>query len=258
LAGWLAAMAASAPPQLPGFLGALSSPLQHYGLWAIVALVFLEDFGIPVPGETILIAGAVYAGSGGLNIVAVGVVGFAAAVGGHALAVRWGRYVFLTPERLEHAESFFERHGGKIIVLARFIEGLRQANGIIAGITMMRWVRFLFFNMIGAGLWVGCWVSIGYFAGQHITTIYDYVTRYSLYVLIALVVAVIAWIGLRLRGRKRRRAANASKTGDTGTGDSRAAGDSREGDSREGDSREGGGGPAAPTTRRSPQASDKP
>ena len=259
LVGWLAAMAASAPPQLPGFLSALSSPLQHYGLWAIVALVFLEDFGIPVPGETILIAGAVYAGSGGLNIVAVGAVGFAAAIagdnvgyaigrfGGHALAIRWGRYVFLTPERLEHAESFFERHGGKIIVLARFIEGLRQANGIIAGITMMRWVRFLFFNMIGAGLWVGCWVSIGYFAGQHITTIYGYVTRYSLYVLIALVVAIIVWIGLRLRGRKRRRAANASKTGD-----------SREGDSGTGDSREGGGGPAAPTTRRSPQASDKP
>ena len=44
LAGWLAAMTASAPPQLPGFLGALSSPLQHYGLWAIVALVFLDEY----------------------------------------------------------------------------------------------------------------------------------------------------------------------------------------------------------------------
>ncbi|MBO0819483.1 MAG: DedA family protein [Nocardiopsaceae bacterium] len=208
-------MAAGAP-QLPGFLSVLSSPLQHYGLWAVIALVFLEDFGIPVPGETILIAGAVYAGSGGLNIVAVGVLGFVAAVvgdnvgyaigryGGHALIDRWGRYVFLTPERLAKAEGFFARHGGKIISIARFIDGLRQANGIIAGLTSMRWPKFLVFNMIGAALWVGCWVSVGYFAGHHITTIYDYITQYSLYALIALVVAAAVWIGLRLRRRKRR------------------------------------------------------
>ena len=213
-------------PHLPGFLSALSSPLEHYGLWAIIALVFLEDFGIPVPGETILIAGAVYAGSGGLNIFAVGVLGFAAAVagdnigyaigrfGGHALVTRWGKYVFLTEERLEKAESFFNRHGGKIIVVARFIEGLRQANGIIAGITEMRWPRFLMFNMIGAALWAGCWVSVGYFAGEHITTIYDYITRYSLYALIAAVVIAVAWIGLRVfRGRRKRAADRAAASG---------------------------------------------
>ena len=78
---------------------------------------------------------------------------------------RWGKYVFLTPERLDKAEAFFNRHGGKIIVIARFIEGLRQANGIIAGITGMHWLRFLAFNALGAALWVGTWVSVGYFAG---------------------------------------------------------------------------------------------
>ena len=70
---------AASPPPLPGFLAALAGPLEQYGLWAIFVLVLLEDFGIPVPGETVLIAGAVYAGSGRLNIVAVGVVGFVAA-----------------------------------------------------------------------------------------------------------------------------------------------------------------------------------
>jgi membrane protein DedA with SNARE-associated domain len=212
------AAAASAPPKLPGFLSALSSPLQHYGLWAVILLVFLEDFGIPVPGETVLIAGAVYAGSGGLNIVAVGLTGFAAAIvgdnvgyaigryGGRALVARWGRYVFLTEERLAKAESFFDRQGGKIIVIARFIEGLRQANGIIAGLTRMRWLKFLAFNALGAALWVGCWVSAGYFAGQHIATIYGYVTRYSLYALIVLVIAVAAWIIIRLRKRKKSQA----------------------------------------------------
>src|ERR1700733_308476 len=136
----IAAALASSPPALPGFLNALSSPLQHYGVWAIGLLLMLEDFGIPVPGETILIAGAIYAGAGRLNIVAVGVVGFIAAIigdnigfaighfGGRALALRWGSYVFLTGERLDSTERFFARHGGKVIVIARFIEGLRQAN----------------------------------------------------------------------------------------------------------------------------------
>ncbi len=59
-----AALATNSPP-LPGFLEALSSPLQHFGVWAIGLLIMVEDFGIPVPGETILIAGAIYAGAGG-------------------------------------------------------------------------------------------------------------------------------------------------------------------------------------------------
>jgi membrane protein DedA with SNARE-associated domain len=218
-----AALSSGPQPVLPGFLNALSSPLEHYGLWAILAFVLLEDFGIPVPGETVLIAGAVFAGSGQLNIVAVGVVGFIAAVagdnigyaigrfGGRALVERWGKYVFLTPERLDKAEAFFQRHGGKIITIARFIEGLRQANGIIAGIAEMHWLRFVAFNALGAALWVGTWVSVGYFAGQHITAIYNAVTRYSLYAAIAAVVLIAAWIGYRLRKRHKARAAAMTK-----------------------------------------------
>jgi membrane protein DedA with SNARE-associated domain len=204
------------PPPMPGFLEALSGPLNHYGYWAILALVMLEDFGIPVPGETILIAAAIYAGHQQLNVVAVGVIGFIAAVigdnigfaighfGGRALALKWGRYVFLTEERLAKAEYFFDRHGGKIIVIARFIEGLRQANGIIAGISGMRWLRFLVFNALGAALWVGTWVSLGYLAGNHIDTIYHYITQYSLYALIAAAVLVAAVIFRHVLRRRRR------------------------------------------------------
>jgi len=215
----VAAALSSGPPVLPGFLASLSSPLNHYGLWAIALFVMVEDFGIPVPGETVLIAGAVFAGSGRLNIVAVGAVGFLAAVagdnigyaigrfGGRALVERWGRYVFLTSERLDKAELFFARHGGKIIVVARFIEGLRQANGLIAGISGMRWLKFLACNALGAALWVATWVSVGYFAGQHITAIYNAITNYSLYAAIAAVVLIAAWILLRLRKRRRSRSA---------------------------------------------------
>lgn len=209
-------------PVLPGFLNSLAGPLSHYGLWAILVLVLIEDFGIPVPGETVLIAGAIFAGSGRLNVVAVGVIGFAAAVagdnigyaigrfGGRALVERWGRYVFLTPERLHKAEVFFDHQGGKIITVARFIEGLRQANGIIAGLAEMHWLRFVAFNALGAALWVGTWVSVGYFAGQHITAIYHDITMYSLYVAIAAVVLIAAWIAFHVRERHRSRAAAAA------------------------------------------------
>src|SRR5215472_13645478 len=217
----VAALANNPPPELPGFLNTVGSQLNHYGYWAVLLLVTLEDFGIPVPGETILIAAAIFAGAGRLNIVLVGVVGFIAAVigdnigfaighfGGRALALRWGKYVFLTEERLTKAQYFFERHGGKIIIVARFIEGLRQANGIIAGISGMHWRRFVFFNAIGAALWVGTWVTLGYLAGNHITTIYHYITQYSLYALIAAVVLAatfIIWHVLRRRRRVTQRA----------------------------------------------------
>ena len=100
---------------LPGFLNSLAGPLNHYGLLAVLFFVLIEDFGIPVPGETIVIAASIYAGSGRLNVVAIGVIGFVAAVtgdnigfaigrfGGRALVLRWGRYVRLTEERLDKA-----------------------------------------------------------------------------------------------------------------------------------------------------------
>jgi membrane protein DedA with SNARE-associated domain len=194
----------------------LAPLLDHYGYVAIGSFVMLEDFGVPVPGETILIAAAVYAGAGKLNVFAVGLIAVVAAVvgdnigyaigrfGGRALVLRFGKYVFLTSERLDKAESFFSRFGGIVVTVARFIEGLRQANGIVAGISEMAWPRFLAFNALGAALWVAVWTSVGYLAGNHITTIYDAITRYSLYVLIALAVAVAALV-IRTVVRRRRR-----------------------------------------------------
>lgn len=211
-------LASASPAPLPGFLGSLAGPLNHFGYWAVLLLVMIEDFGIPVPGETVLIAASVYAGTGRLNVVAVGVVGFTAAVigdnigfaighfGGRAVVLRWGRYVRLTEERLAKAESFFDRHGAWIITFARFIEVLRQANGIVAGTSGMRWRRFLAFNALGAALWVGTWVSLGYLAGSHIGTIYHYITEYSLYLLIALGVLLAGYIAWRLLRHRRRRA----------------------------------------------------
>lgn len=201
--------AAAAPAHLPGVLHSLEPTLDRFGYLAL-GLVFLEDFGIPVPGETVLIISAIYAGTGRLNIWLVAIIGFFAAVlgdnvgfgighfGGRPLAERYGKYVFLTPQRLDRAANFFDRHGGKVIVIARFVEGLRQANGIIAGITGMHWSKFLPFNMLGAALWVGVWVSIGYFSGNNINSIYDTATRYELYFGIVVGLLILIFVGRRV------------------------------------------------------------
>jgi membrane protein DedA with SNARE-associated domain len=208
--------AAAAPQHLPGVLHDLEPTLNRFGYLAL-GLIFLEDFGVPVPGETVLIIAAVYAGTGRFNVWLVGLIGFVAAVlgdnvgfgighfGGRPLAERYGKYIFLTPERLDKTASFFDRHGGKVIVIARFVEGLRQANGIIAGITGMHWAKFVPFNMLGAALWVGLWVSVGYFSGSNIDSIYHTVTKYQTYFAIAVVLAILALIGRHLWRRRRAR-----------------------------------------------------
>jgi membrane protein DedA with SNARE-associated domain len=218
----LTVVAADDSHRLPGVFHHLEGTLQHYGYAGVAFFIFFEDFGVPLPGETMLIAAALYAGTGGLNIVLVGPIGFVAAIlgdnvgyligrrGGRPLVDRFGKYVFLTPTRLDHAEEFFGRHGGKIVVVARFIEGLRQLNGIIAGIAEMHWLRFVLFNAIGAAAWVGTWTTLGYVAGDHVETI----SRYATYVAIGLaVLAVLFLIRAFVRSRRRRRAAEAESAG---------------------------------------------
>lgn len=196
---------------VPQVIQALAPVVNQYGYFAVGGLVLLEDFGIPVPGESVLIAAAVFAGLGHLNILLVVLIGFAGAVLGdnigfaignylgEPLVERYGKYVFLTPARIKKATDFFDRQGGKVIIIARFVEGLRQANGIIAGLSEMRWPKFLTFNVIGAALWVALWSSVGYFGGSHIQTF----LRYQLYFALAVGASVIAFIIYKLVKRHR-------------------------------------------------------
>jgi membrane protein DedA with SNARE-associated domain len=191
---------------LPGFLQAAAPLLDHYGYAGVAGLLLLEDLGLPVPGETVLIAAAIYAGTGQLNVAILVVVAILAAVvgdnigyaighfGGERLIHRFGRYVFITPEKLERAKSFFNRGGGLIVIVARFIEGLRQLNGIIAGTAEMRWSKFLAYNAIGASLWVGTWVTAGYIAGNNIGPLYKTATRYQWYAVAVIVLLLVGFI----------------------------------------------------------------
>lgn len=202
----VAAVVGSSHPALPGFLDKLSGPLSHYGYAAVLVIVLIESFGPPLPGETIIIAASVYASAGTLNIWAVAAIAFGACVvgdnlgyligrkGGRALVTRYGRYIGATEERYGKAEGFFSSHGGKIVVVARFIEGLRQLNGIIAGTTRMPWPRFLSAQVFGALVWVAVWCSVGYFPGPAvITKIYDAVSKVGYGLIGVLVVALVVW-----------------------------------------------------------------
>jgi membrane protein DedA with SNARE-associated domain len=224
-------LGASGPAPLPGFLSSLEGPLNHYGYGAIALLLLLENIGIPVvPGELALIAGAIFAGTGraGMNVVLVGVVAVIAVIvgaeigyvignfAGRELVLRYGKYVLLTPEHLKRAEAIVSRYGGFVVIIARFIVGLREANGIIAGITQMRWFTFLVFNVIGACAWVATWLTLGYVAGDHIGTIYADINRYFLYVLIGLVVLLAGYIlWRRVRRRRSHGAEEAAGAGET-------------------------------------------
>jgi len=147
----------------------LNGHYGHAGLVILFVAIFFEDFGLPLPGETVLVATAAVAAKGGLPIGAVVAVAIVAAVlgdnvgyligrsGGHRLLLRKGAAIGLTHARLHRVERFFHRYGAVIVVVARFFEGLRQLNGIVAGSVLMDWRLFLLFNALGATLWVGFW-----------------------------------------------------------------------------------------------------
>lgn len=202
-------------PELPGVFAWLSPILTSYGYLAVFGFLFIESFGAPVPGQTMLMAAGVFAGAGKLNVAGVAAMGFLAAVagdnvgyligriGGRRLVLRFGRYILVTEKRLTKTEDFFRRNGGKIVAIARFVDGLRQLNGIVAGIARMPWRRFLVFNALGAAAWVGVWTFIGYFAGGHLTTIYQEFHRYRTTVLLAVTAAVVA-LGVHWLWRRQR------------------------------------------------------
>lgn len=202
-------------PELPGVFASLAPILTAHGYLAVFGFLFIESFGAPVPGQTMLMAAGVFAGAGRLNVAGVAILGFLAAVagdnigylighfGGRGLVLRFGRYILVTEKRLNKAENFFERHGGKIVAVARFIDGLRQLNGIVAGIAGMPWQRFLAFNALGAAAWVGVWTCVGYFAGGHLTGIYQQFHHYQTLVF-CVVGAVILAAGVHWAWRRRR------------------------------------------------------
>jgi membrane protein DedA with SNARE-associated domain len=152
----------------------MSGLVHHFGLLALFLIVMLESGGVPLPGETAVIAAGVFASRGELNIAAVIAVAATAAIvgdnlgywvgrtGGRSLFMRWT----ITSGTLPWAESFFERHGPKTIFIGRFFSILRVTAAWMAGVSRMRWGTFFFWNAAGGICWALLVGLIAYYAGQ--------------------------------------------------------------------------------------------
>ena len=148
--------------------------LARYGYAAVFVGVLLENTGVPVPGETILLAGAALAQFGRLSLGWVMATAAAGAIlgdnsgffigrrGGRSLAERYGPRFGLTDRRLGEFDRFFLRHGARTVFIARFITGLRVVCAVLAGASGMRWPTFLFYNATGAIVWSIAVATAGY------------------------------------------------------------------------------------------------
>jgi membrane protein DedA with SNARE-associated domain len=198
-------------------IGLVAPHLDRYGYAAVFGALLLESFGLPLPGETMLIAGAALAAEGKLHLTPLLACAWLAAVlgdniafaigrfGGRRLILRHGAKIGITESGLTRVEAFFQRYGGGVVLVARFFALLRQLNGIAAGTVGMSWWRFLAYNAVGAALWVSAWgFGVYYFGetlGHVITRIHGLGYLIGLLALI-LIVGCIAFYGWR-RGRTR-------------------------------------------------------
>jgi len=161
-------------------LDLLRAYLTRYGYGAVAAALLLENAGLPVPGETILLLASFMAYSEHRLqldfIIAVAIsaatvgdnLGFAIGFyGGRPLLERYRQLLHLRPSAIEQGERLFQRYGAVTIFFARFIAGLRIIAGPLAGVLRMPWRRFLLFNFLGATVWVTVVASVGYLFGRH-------------------------------------------------------------------------------------------
>lgn len=196
---------------------ALMEFLQHYGAPALFLCLALESLGLPVPGETALVVTATAAADpGGSPLWLVALAAWSGSVLGDGIGWligrRYGRDVVLrhggrigiTPARYRRVEAVAHRWGPWMVVAARFIVGLRQLNGLVAGTTGMHYRQFLPANMLGAALWVGVWVALAAWFGHDLRDLLHtdwHRLLHGALLAVPVLLAILLILGWRLRHR---------------------------------------------------------
>jgi len=158
-------------------LSLINHLLQSYGYYAVFVFIALESLGIPLPGETTLIAAAIYAGSTGrLNIAVVFLVAAAAAILGDNAGYWIGRS---GGQRLV-GRYLFARHGGKVVFFGRFVTVLRTYAAFLAGLNTMHWRRFTAFNAAGGVAWAAVYAFGAFSLGAAATGVGQTITLVGL------------------------------------------------------------------------------
>ena len=178
----------------------MESLVQDYGLVLLFVLIAMESAGVPLPGETALIAAGVLASRGDMDIVEVIVVAAAAAIigdnvgywigrlGGRPLLERWEPLERHASRVLPWSERFFKRHGPKTIFLSRFFAVLRVTAAWLAGISRMHWWQFFFWNAAGGICWAVLVGLVSYYLGRAAA---DAINRYGLIAGVAIVALLV-------------------------------------------------------------------
>lgn len=192
---------------------AIAALLERYGYAVVFVGVLLENAGIPVPGETLLLAGTFFAARGVLSFpVVVGLATLAAVLGdnagywigrraGRPLVERYGGFLGLTPGRLAALDGFFARHGAMAVLFARFVTGLRVFAAVFAGVSRFPWPRFVLYNAAGAVGWATAVGLVGFYFGRSWSLLERWVGRTGLFAL-----GLAAALGLVVLARRHGRA----------------------------------------------------
>jgi len=191
--------------------------VDQYGYLILFFGVMLENASLPVPGETILIIASFYSHHGNLvlgEVILVATIGcilgdnISFYVGrrvGRPFIHQYGKFFFITPQRLEQVELFFLRHGDKTIFLQRWITGVRVIGALVAGTTQMPWSRFLLFNCLGAVTWVTAISVLTYLFAVNLPFLVKVLSR-SGWTLLAVVVGLGLILYLKRRFQMARQA----------------------------------------------------
>ena len=185
----------------------------HHGLPLLFFVVMIESFGIPLPGETALIAFGVLASQGHYSIASVIIVAALGAIvgdnlgywligriGGRALFARWRWLNSYADRVLPPAERIMQRHGGKTVFFGRFIAVLRYTVAWIAGLARMDWWKFLFWNTAGGIVWATGVGLVAYYGGAAAA---DALRRYGIFATIVIIpVVIVGWVALRRLERR--------------------------------------------------------
>jgi membrane protein DedA with SNARE-associated domain len=188
----------------------LTDLFARYGYAVVFFGVFLENTGMPVPGETALLAGAAMAQYGWLSLPRVILTAIAAATlgdnlgffigrrAGRGLAERFGSKIGLTPKRLAQFDGFFSRYGGRTVFIARFVTGLRVFGAVLAGASGLRWSTFLFYNALGAIAWCTAIGFAGYSLAYSWDTLEHWIGRSGLIAAaLAVTIAIVGYFRAR-------------------------------------------------------------
>jgi membrane-associated protein len=210
----------------------LDQIIKDYGLWtyAVLFLIIFMETGFVVtpflPGDSLLFAAGTFAAGNepALNIWVLWAVVFIAAVLGDTVNYWIGNkvgpkafekdYRFLKKDYLDRTQRFYDKHGGKTIILARFVPIVRTFAPFIAGVGTMQYGRFISFNVIGAFLWTAIFVFLGYFFGQ-IPFVKE---NFELVVVVIILISVVPMVVEFVRGRAHKKTSPSVVQGEENSG----------------------------------------